>query len=353
MDNRKSLYDISWQVDEPTYRADPALSYSTLAKYEREGFNNLDKLFDKLETPSLTFGSAVDSIITGGQEEFDERFMVAEFPSTPDSIVKIVKDVFREFSVTHRTLDSVPDVEIIHRAGTYNFQPNWKPETRAKVIKEKGQEYYNLLYIAGGRTILDTNTYQDVCNAVRALKESEATKFYFADDNPFEPNIERFYQLKFKACLEGIDYRCMFDELIVFHDTKEILPLDLKTSCKISDKEWDFPKHYIEWNYQLQNRLYVRILQEVISKDSVYKDYKILPYRDVIVFKGNNTPLVWEVPFTFEKGTLTFGKNNQIELRDPFEIGKELHHYLTSRPKVPMGINETGLNDLNVWLNTL
>ena len=68
----KSLYDISWQVSEKEYRADPALSYSTLARYEREGFNNLDKLFDRLETPSLTFGSAVDSIITGGQEEFDE-----------------------------------------------------------------------------------------------------------------------------------------------------------------------------------------------------------------------------------------------------------------------------------------
>lgn len=145
----------------------------------------------------------------------------------------------------------------------------------------------------------------------------------------------------------------MFDELIIFHDTKEILPIDLKTSCKSSDKEWDFPKHYIEWNYQLQNRLYVRILQDNIMKDDYFHDFKILDYRDIIVFKGSNTPLVWEVPFTFTLGTLTFGKYNQIEMRDPFEIGKELHHYLTSRPKVPMGINETGLNDLNVWLNKL
>lgn len=350
---RKSLRSISWDVSEETYRADPALSYSTLARYEREGFNNLDKLFDKLETPSLTFGSAVDSIITGGQEEFDERFMVAEFPSTPDSITKMVKSLFSQYGDSYRSLITIPEDAIIKETEYQSYQMNWKPETRAKVIKEKGADYYNLLFIAGSKTILDTQTYQDVCNAVKALKESGATKFYFADNNPFEPNIERFYQLKFKACLEGIDYRCMFDELIIFHDTKEILPIDLKTSCKSSDKEWDFPKHYIEWNYQLQNRLYVRILQEVISKDSVYKDYKILLYRDIIVFKGNNTPLVWKIPFTFEKGTLTFGKNNQIEMRDPFEIGKELHNYLTSRPKVPMGINETDLNDLNVWLNKL
>ena len=87
----KSLYDISWQVSEEEYRADPALSYSTLARYEREGFNNLDKLFDKIETPSLTFGSAVDALITGGQEEFDSKFAVFDIPSIPDSIVKIVK----------------------------------------------------------------------------------------------------------------------------------------------------------------------------------------------------------------------------------------------------------------------
>ena len=40
----KSLYDISWKVSEEEYREDSALSYSTLARFEREGFNNLDKL---------------------------------------------------------------------------------------------------------------------------------------------------------------------------------------------------------------------------------------------------------------------------------------------------------------------
>ena len=351
--NRKSLRDISWNVSEETYRADPALSYSTLARYEREGFNNLDKLFDRLETPSLTFGSAVDSIITGGQEEFDERFMVAEFPSTPDSITKMVKSLFSQYGDSYRSLITIPDDAIIKETEYQSYQMNWKPETRAKVIKEKGADYYNLLFIAGSKTILDTQTYQDVCNAVDVLKTSEATKFYFADNNPFEPNIERFYQLKFKATLNGIDYRCMFDELVIFHDTKEIQPLDLKTSCKRLDREWNFPTHYVEWNYQMQNRLYVRILQEVISKDEYFKDFKILPYKDIIIFRGSGTPLVWDIPFTFERGTLYFGKNKQIEMRDPEEIGKELSYYLTSRPKVPKGISDTGVNNLREWLNTL
>ena len=40
-------------------------------------------------------------------------------------------------------------------------------------------------------------------------------------------------------------------------------------------------------------------------------------------------------------------------MRSPFEIGKELNSYLSSRPKVPMGILDTGANDLREWLNTL
>ncbi|MGM9874769.1 MAG: hypothetical protein ACI32H_02475, partial [Bacilli bacterium] len=336
-----------------TYRNDPALSYSTLSRFDREGFNKLDSLFDKVESPSLTFGSAVDAIITGGREEFDNRFMPADFPDTPDSVIQIIKELFNRYSETCNNINLISNDAVIEVAAMFNYQNNWKPETRAKVIKEKGFQYYNLLYLSQDKTIIDTQTYQDVCKAVEALKNSEATKFYFADNNPFKPDIERFYQLKFKATLNDIDYRCMFDELVIFYDTKEILPIDLKTSCKKFDREWDFPKHYIEWNYQMQNRLYVRILQDVISKDDIYKDYKILPYKDIIVFRGSDTPLVWDIPFTFTKGTLYFGKDKQIEMKDPEDIGKELSSYLSSRPRVPSGIDELGSNNIVEWLNKL
>lgn len=347
---RKSLKDISWNVPEEVYRADSALSYSTLAKYEREGFNNLDKLFDRLETPSLTFGSAVDSLITGGQEEFDERFIVAEFPSTPDSIIKIVKSLFSQYKNSYRSLTIIPDIAIIKETEYQSYQMNWKPETRAKVIKEKGADYYNLLFIAGSKTILDTQTYQDVCNAVRALKESKSTQFYFAEDNPFEPNIERFYQLKFKACLEGINYRCMSDLLVCDSKNKIIYPIDLKTS---SHTEWDFYKSFIDWLYAIQARLYWRIIRNNLDRDEYFKDFKLADYKFIVVNRKTLTPLVWEFKDTTTLGTLYFGKSKQIEMRDPEEIGKELSSYLTSRPKVPMGINENGSNDLEDWLNKL
>ena len=207
----KKLSEVAWNVTEEEYRADPALSYSTLSRFDREGFANIDKLFDKQETPSLLLGQLVDTIITDGEDEFNRRFVVAEYPNISDSIIQIIKELFNVYKDTCTNINLISNNAIIEVASIYSYQNNWKPETRAKVIKEKGFDYYNLLYLSQDKTILNTETYQDVCRAVDALKTSEATKFYFADNNPFEPNIERFYQLKFKATLNGIDYRCMVD----------------------------------------------------------------------------------------------------------------------------------------------
>ena len=134
----KKLSDIALPWTEEEYRADPALSYSTLSRFDREGFNKLDNLFDKIESPSLLLGSIVDTILTDGEEEFNNRFIVAEYPNIPDSIIQIVKALFNEFADTHQTLISIPDEEVIGFASRFNYQNNWKPETRAKVIKEKG-----------------------------------------------------------------------------------------------------------------------------------------------------------------------------------------------------------------------
>ena len=340
----KSLKEISWDVPEEVYRQDSALSYSTLAKFKRSGFNELEHLFDRIETPSLTFGSAVDSIITGGEDEFNSRFMVAEFPPVPDSIITIVKYLFESYNHDYRILENIPDKEIIEVAAQFNYQNNWKPETRAKVIKEKGSAYYRLLYLSRDKTILDTATNIDVRKAVEALRNSPTTRWYFAPDNPFE-NVERLYQLKFKATLNGIEYRCMADLLLIDYDKKEIIPIDLKTSGK---PEWDFYKSFIDWSYQIQARLYWRIIRDNLDRDPYFKDFKLLDYRFIVVNRKTLIPLVWECEFTQQKGLIKF---NNVEFEDPEDIGKELHTYLTSNLSVPIGINLEGTNSLTEWLS--
>ncbi len=348
---RKSLYDISWKVSEPVYRADPALSYSTLSRYEREGFNNLDKLFDRLETPSLTFGSCVDTLITGSEEEFNKLFMVAELDSSlSDTLVTIVKKLFNDFKDKYHALKDIPDDDILASIEDIQWNNHWLPKTRAKKIKEDCAGYYGLLYIAGDRTIISTKTYNEVINAVDALKTAASTKFYFEPNNMFDDDIQRFYQLKFKATFNGVDYRCMMDENIVIHSKKLIVPIDLKTA---SVCEWDFAGHFLKYNYLLQARLYARLLKATIEKDDYFKDFTIAPYKFIVVNKYTLTPLVWNFEDTFTYGELTYGKDNQYIYRDPFTIGGELQNYLKNKPRVPNGINIEKPNSLKEWLNKL
>lgn len=340
----KTLADISWLVSEEEYRADPALSYSTLAKFAREGFNKIDTLFDKVESPSLTFGSAVDSIITGGMQEFEERFLVADFPAISDSVLKMVKESFNRCSQNYRDLNDIPTQIIIDISEELKYQLNWKPETRAKVVKEQGAEYYSLMYIAQNKTILDTITYEKVLAAVDALRNSPATATYFANDDI----VERQYQLKFKHTFDGIDYKCMMDLAIIDHNNKIIHPVDLKTS---SHTEWDFPDSFITWCYAIQARLYWNILRANMDKDEYFKDFELDDYRFIVVNKNTLTPLVWKFEDTKKYGKLTYGKNNQIEIPDPFELGRQLSIYLSSRPRVPEGINIDSDNSITKWLN--
>lgn len=345
----KSLRDISWQVSEETYREDPALSYSTLATYERSGFNGLESLYDRKETASLTFGSAVDAIITGGQEEFESRFIVAEFPTISDKATKIIKELFTNNHITCRTFDDISEIKVLEVIEKYEYWNNCKAETKIKKLKDEGvSDYYNLLHLCDTKTLISSQMYAEVLASVQALKDSEATKKYFSQDNPFDDAIEHLYQLKFKATLNNIDYRCMADLIIVDYNNKTIQPVDLKTS---SHTEWEFYKSFIQWNYQIQARLYWRIIRDNLDRDPYFKGFHLYNYQFVVINKQSLLPLVWEFPETKTVGTIFVGKSASIQLRDPEEIGKELSHYLKDRPSVPDGIHCIGSNNLTEWLN--
>ena len=340
----ESLRDISWNISESEYRQDPALSYSTLSRYETLGFAGLDKLYEKVESPSLTFGSCVDCIITDGESAFNERFMVSDIPSIEPSVEPIVKEVFEKFHNAYTDINDIPESQLMPVIASYGYQPRWKPETRCKTIREKGASYYQTMFMARGREILSQDTYNRVYACVRALKDSPNTKWAFSENNPFD-NIERFYQLKFKTTLNGIDYRCMADEIIVNHETRKIIPIDLKTS---SSREYDFHRSFLRWHYQIQARLYWRILRKVMDENPTYRDYALANWRFIVVNSIDNpNPLIWEFEDTQKQGTLTYG---DIELRDPEDLGKELMHYLNDQPSVPDGIKTDGVNGIAKWL---
>ena len=339
----KNLKDLSWQVSEEEYRKDPAYSYSTLARFAREGFDGLPHLFDKIESPSLTFGSCVDAIITGGDDEFDSRFMVAEMSNEPSDVQKQISEVlFRKYNETYASLPEIPDSEMISAIEGIQWNNHWLPGTRCKKIKEDCTGYYALMFEADNKTIISTRLYNQVMECVNALRSSTATRFYFEQDNAFDDNIQRFYQLKFKARILGIDFRCMPDEIIVIHDKKLVVPVDLKTSSK---PEWEFPKSFMQWKYYLQANLYTRILRLVLDQDEYFKDFKIASYKFIVVNRNTLTPLVWN----FSDAVI----NVNAQMEDPVVLAVDLDRYLKEKPKVPHGISLDKPNDLDKVLNEL
>ena len=195
-------------------------------------------------------------------------------------ISKILNNKYKSKSENYNKLSDIPDNLIIAATEVLEFQRNWKPETRSKVIKENGVEYYNLLYISIGKTLISTKDYQDAQECVNALKTHSFTAEFFEPDNPFDKTIEKFYQLKFQGEYENIKLRCMADLIIVNHENKTIRPIDLKTSFK---KEWNFPSSFIQWCYWIQAQLYWYIIRQNLDNTIIYKDYELLDYQFIVI----------------------------------------------------------------------
>ena len=350
----KTLDMISWNVDEATYREDPALSYSTLSRFQKNGgFHSIPILFDKISTPSLVLGSITDELITGSQESFNERFLVSNV-NLDEDVINIIKIIYDNFKDQYKHFLQIPIVQVSQMAKQNGFWPadKWADNARYNGLLKKGDVsgYYDFLRESDGKTVITNEQYQDAIKCVQALKTSEATRFYFAENEPNNP-IQRYYQLKFKATFDGIDYRSMLDCCLVDYNNKKIYPIDLKTSSHYED---EFYKSFIQFNYAIQSRLYYRNLEANVRKDDFFKDFEIEDYTFIVVNKNSLVPLTWRFKDTKTYGTLYYGKNKQIVMKDPFDIGKELNYYLTHQESVVQkGINLNKTNDIIQYLNEL
>lgn len=344
MMNMKKLSNIAWPVDEPTYRQDTALSYSTLAKYERgERFNALETLFDKDSSASLTFGSLVDTMLTGTEEELRENFIIIEDSGISDTLKDITLELLKLGG--HQAFDNLSDDLLAETGKNLNYYANDKyRDYRVKKIRESCKTYYNTLLLAEGKQVISPEDMEDARACVHELLNGNTSK-YFAKD-PFG-SVEGFYQLKFKGedPETGVKYRCMADRIIVNHAEKWVMPIDLKTSYH---NEWEFFRSFTQWRYDIQARLYSRLIRQNMDKDEYFKDFKLLDYRFIVVNRKNVKPLCWIYPLTSSLGetVLTTQSGFVYRMRDPYVIGKELQDYLDNKPNYPYEILPDGENNI-------
>lgn len=349
----RKLSELSLNIPEATYHQLPILSYSVLARYEREGgFKSLPRYWNEMfesgpRTEALIFGSAVDTLCTHPDPwtAYSTEFHVADLPDVPDKAKQVI-DV-----MVDRDIKWMDTENILAILDEMDYYKNWKPATRiAKLCECDAKEYYDTAVSIRrtGKTLISREMDERIKLCYGDLYNNVITgNLMFTNPLPKEYGDERFFQLQFKAELDGVEYKIMCDMITVDHDKKSIHIYDLKTSGKPS---YSFKESYLQWGYHIQSHLYRMVLAEVL-KGTEYADYTIDGFSFIVASKVNDTPLVYhDLSKVFQR---------RPWLRDPRIIGKEISDsyslqcdedhpvaVLTRKP-LPSDLTDTGFNEIS------
>lgn len=338
----KSLRDISWDVSEEVYREDPSLHYSAISKFKNLGFEAVGHTEDKVSSESIAFGSLVDCLLTGTTEEIDRKFYIVKDSSTPSDTLCAILNKLLEVE-PYTSIEEIPDNVLYHYIQGSGWGKRWKENTAISKFREECIDYFKLLVESKNKFLIEQKDYEDALQVVDVLKTSPATKYYFNKD-PFNDNIELLYQLKFKININKVSYKCMPDLIVVLHDKKLVVPVDLKTT---SFPEYNFYKSFVKWNYDQQARLYWRILREYMDADDYFRGFDLASYKFVVINRYTKSPLVWSFTEVDQGGDVTIG---ETIFKDPFELGEELNEYIKTQAKYPKGIKINEPNKIEDWL---
>ena len=199
----KKLSELAWGVPENVYREDKALSYSNISRFDREGFNALATLFDKISSPSLTFGSLVDTLLTETEEVFKQTYAVVNIPSVTDQVQRVLEEIYK--ITKEEDLNKVDDA-IIHsccKACGYYVDDRYANKRKKEVLAGAG--YYRIIAIYKDKKIISPELYKKALDCKKALTSNPNTAKYFLPD--VFGDYENYYQLKFKGSYKGINLR--------------------------------------------------------------------------------------------------------------------------------------------------
>jgi len=266
------------------------------AKYEQES--------ESTETHFI-FGTVVDIMLTGNKEEFDSKFL-----RIPDSVkcgesVKVILDkLVEEQPITPESkLEDFQPLLLLY-CNIFNYQTNWKDETRVAKIITLGEEYFNILKLGIGKQYITESEYNTAVNCVAALKSDFYTQ-PFVDRKFDRKNVEFLDKFVIEFQLEGIDFKGELDRVAINHVKKLITPIDFKTTGKsVNDFEYDFwayrydfqaatysyglvrhpkIKALLDDGYTLDNFLYIAVEKSLQNKPRIFK---VTPQVDEVGFNG-------------------------------------------------------------------
>jgi hypothetical protein len=289
-----------------------------LKAVEKQQNNN-----DSIE-PHFLFGSVVDIMLTGTRDEFDEKYIRIPDETKCSETVKAIIDEIAQRILPNDGIHSYR-VDILTVCNEFNYQSNWKDDTRVDKIIKEGSDYFDLLKSIAGKTPITESEYAKAVNAVMALKSDKYTKPYVVKKE--RKNAEFWDKFIVQFEYNGVQIKGELDRVIVDHDTKEIIPIDFKTTSKPITQ---FISEFWYYRYDFQAATYtIGLGEDTKIKELMKQGYTLKPFLYIVVETNLvNNPIVFEVT----NNVFLVGANGGVVKNKEYEgFGHAIKRYIFAK----------------------
>lgn len=336
------------QSDEK-YFSNPALGHSQIARFIKEGFACIKKMFEPQEEKDcFIFGGLLDCMLTSPDELRNRYIIQSSFYSKDTDGYAIACKLFELHK--DKEFNDIPTDDIVKIKEELNAWKSYKdPEKIRKRAEDDCKNIFNDMKVSYGRTLVTPKQWSDATNCVEAIMKNPYTRFFFKPWEQLTPDekkesrnvfafyrnlkdtdvdpFTRYYQVQFFTELDGVNVKCKPDILLCNYSEKKILLVDLKSS---SFPEIQFVhKAFLDLNYMSEANLYSRIIEKLIRQDNEYKDFIISDFQFCVVCPETLTPLVYSFDENLTVGDFCIeGSKRNYYFKDPVNAAKRLQYYL-------------------------
>jgi hypothetical protein len=261
------------EINKENYRAFSAINYSLLSTLSLDP--SLVKQ-DKKETDAMSFGSLFDCLLTD-KDRFDKEYIVSSVTKPSGQLGEFL-DIYLNYE--HTDIKEKYDFAYVEMKAR-------NPKLRDGIDKFIGRmesealPYLNFLRDSKGKKVISSDDFYLATQMKDSLMTNEFTGKYFNMDYTWEIQ----YQVPLVANLLGYEFKGLLDMMVINHSTKEIYPIDIKTTSDYPNK---FQGSVITYNYLIQATLYWDLVQ------ANYPDYKIHDFMFFVSsLKLPNKPYIW------------------------------------------------------------
>lgn len=241
------------------YYSVKAISNSALSYLDYSAEGSLQKFRDFMEgtlpdteTTYQRLGSLIHLYILE-----PEKFKVADVEKPSDAVCAIVDELFKvltddEFEELGALGEYKSTIGVL--VEEFNYQSNWKLETRINKLIELGEDYFEYLKMVktSPEIVLTSKEFATIMACSASIKsDPHISKILFPEDVSNDVEILNEEEIYFD--FRGFACKAKIDRLIVNHKKKTFAIVDLKTTSKSINK---FNEYFNLYDYGRQFSFY-------------------------------------------------------------------------------------------------